>query len=244
MRAATIRCPVAPDQPFGRENHGAECVGRWARERSMALQNRVTPLGEIVVDPARGDFMGNRGILHDGMRRLGVSRWKHKAWIVCTLAFKSRKREIMAPGRYTELFFLDEATALAAGHRPCWECRRAAALAYRSAFAEGNGLENAPSSHEIDDLLHASRIVTGTRHQRRAERVGGELPDGVFVIVEERAWVVLNNRLLRWTPAGYDAMREMPDGPVTVATPLPSAAAIAAGYRPALHASAAALAGG
>ena len=234
---------MAPDQPFGRHNHGAECVGRWAGERSMALQNRVTPLGEIVADPARGDFMGNRGILHDGARRLGVSRWKHKAWIVCTLAFKSRKREIMAPGRYTELFFLDEATALAAGHRPCWECRRVAALAYRSAFAEGNGLENTPSSREIDSLLHGARIVTGTRHQRRAERVGRELPDGVFVIVGEQPWLVLHNRLLRWTPAGYDAVREMPEGLVTVATPLPSVAAIAAGYHPALHASAAALDG-
>ena len=210
----------------------------------MALQNRVTPLGEIVADPAIGDFMGNRGILHDGARRLGVSRWKHKAWIVCTLAFSGRKREIMAPGRYTELFFLDEATALAAGHRPCWECRRVAALAYRSAFAEGNGLENTPSSREIDGLLHGARIVTGTRHQRRAERVGRELPDGVFVIVEERPWLVLDDRLLRWTPAGYDAVREMPEGLVTVATPLPSVAAIAAGYHPALHASAAALTGG
>ena len=90
----------------------------------MPLQNRVTPGGEIIADPARGTLMGNRGILHDAGQRLGVARWRHPHWIYCRLSFKGRRRAVMAPGRYTELFFLDEASALAAGHRPCYECRR------------------------------------------------------------------------------------------------------------------------
>ncbi|MGB8623555.1 MAG: hypothetical protein WCD16_12105, partial [Paracoccaceae bacterium] len=105
----------------------------------MPLQNRVLPTGEIVVHPARADFMGNRGILHGGNRQLGTARWRHKTWITCLLSFKGRKRVPMTPGRYTELFFLDEAVALAAGHRPCAECRRADFLRYRDAWQAATG---------------------------------------------------------------------------------------------------------
>ncbi|MEF2553025.1 hypothetical protein VQ042_16925 [Aurantimonas sp. A2-1-M11] len=210
----------------------------------MPLQNRVTPLGEIVADPARGQLMGNRGILHDDARRLGVSRWKHKAWIICVLSFKGRRRAVMAPGTYTELFFLDEATALAAGHRPCAECRRAAARGFRHAFIAGNGMADTASTRDIDACLHEARIARGTRDQLRVEQPARDLPDGVFVVIEGRPWLVLSGRLLRWTPRGYDAVRDLPVGPVTVATPMPSVAAIAAGYRPALHESARARARG
>jgi len=119
----------------------------------VALQNRVTPFGEIVATPARGLSMGNRGILHDDRRRLGRRRWTHKAWICCVTEFRGRRRQVMAPGRYTELFFLDEAVALAAGHRPCFECRRAAA----NAFAACWGGE--PRAPDMDRVLHAERLA-------------------------------------------------------------------------------------
>ncbi|HEY9058475.1 MAG TPA: hypothetical protein VIN77_15095, partial [Aurantimonas sp.] len=131
----------------------------------MPLQNRVTPLGEIIADPARGTLMGNRGILHDGNRELGRSRWKHKAWIACTLAFRGRKRTPMTPGRYTELFFLDEATALAGGHRPCAECRRADFNAYRTAWATAHCLDAPPTAKAMDDMLHAHRVKSRLREQ-------------------------------------------------------------------------------
>jgi hypothetical protein len=116
----------------------------------MPLQNRVTPFGEIVAHPARGMVMGNRGILHDSGRRLHPTRrWTHKTWICCLCEFKGRHRAVMTPGRYTELFFLDEATALAAGHRPCFECRRADANQFAAAWAHGNG-GPLPSAGDMD----------------------------------------------------------------------------------------------
>ena len=204
----------------------------------MALQNRVTPLGDIVADSARGTLMGNRGILHDADRKLGRSRWKHKAWIACALAFKGRKRELMASGSYTELFFLDEAAAFAAGHRPCAECRREAFLAWRDAFARGNGLGPAVSAKAIDGCLHAARVESRTRLQKRFEARAADLPGGVFVVVDGEPLLKLSDRLLRWTPGGYDAARAMPPGTVAVATPEPSVRAIAAGYAPDVHGSA------
>ncbi|MEH6717608.1 MAG: hypothetical protein V7704_01905 [Aurantimonas endophytica] len=205
----------------------------------MALQNRVTPLGEIVADPARGTLMGNRGVLHDDERRLGQSRWKHKPWIACTLLFKGRSRKPMTPGRYTELFFLDEATSLAAGHRPCAECRRADFNAFRAAWAaanEGNGL---PSAVEMDAALHTARVDRWTRKQIRHERPATDLPDGVFILVNADPWLVWRGRLLRWTFGGYDATAPLPRGMATVITPAPTVAALAAGYSPGVHASAA-----
>jgi hypothetical protein len=124
----------------------------------MPLQNRVTPFGEIVAVPARGTFMGNRGRLHDAERRLTRSRWQLKAWIICLLEFKGRHRTVMSPNSYTELFFLDEATALAAGHRPCFECQRTAARRYVDAWLRGNpdaGLDAGARIGGIDDRLHA-----------------------------------------------------------------------------------------
>lgn len=209
----------------------------------MPLQNRVTPLGEIIADPARGTLMGNRGILHDGNRELGRSRWKHKAWIACTLAFRGRKRTPMTPGRYTELFFLDEATALAAGHRPCAECRRADFNAYREAWRKTHHLDAPPSANAMDEALHAHRIKPRLRKQVHHRRTATDIPNGAFVLVEGEAWLVWNRRLLRWSASGYNRVGEIPAGPLTVITPAPSVDALAAGYRVAVHDSASGLFG-
>lgn len=203
----------------------------------MALQNRVTPAGEIIADPARGLFMGNRGILHDDAQRLGKARWRHRNWITCLLEFKERRRDVMSPRRYTELFFLDEAVALAAGHRPCAECRRERYRVFLAAWREGAGQgDPLPRARELDAVLHVARVDPATRRQRtyRAELAG--LPDGVFIRLEDAPLLVLGDRLLPWTPGGYGAAIARPSGgPVTVLTPRPTVAAMIAGYRPALH---------
>jgi hypothetical protein len=149
----------------------------------MPLQNRVTPTGEIIADPARGTLMGNRGILHDADRRLGSARWRHPHWICCRLRFKGRRREVMAPRRYTELFFLDEATALAAGHRPCAECRREDFRRFQAAWRDAVGAEIAAAA--IDRALHAARIDPQTRRQTRFEAALADLPDGAFVLLAD-----------------------------------------------------------
>ena len=128
-----------------KRSSGAVLHGQLAPVRTdMPLQNRVSPLGEIVATAERGGLMGNRGILHDRDRRLGVSRWKHPHWVCCRLAFLGRHRPVMTPGRYTELFFLDEATALAAGHRPCAECRRADYTRFLDAWTAAHGARPPP----------------------------------------------------------------------------------------------------
>src|SRR5262249_37631086 len=139
---------------------------------SMPRRNRVTPFGEIIACPERGTFMGNRGILHD---RCGDVRraWQVRRWLVCVLEVRGRQGTIMAPNRYTELFFLDEATALAAGHRPCFECRRAWFLAFRDAWAKGNCVGSDPGAIRaaaIDDRLHAERL--GADRSKRTFRAG------------------------------------------------------------------------
>jgi hypothetical protein len=148
----------------------------------MPLQNRVTPFGEIVAVAERGTMMGNRGILHDAAGRLR-RRWAGRLWICCVLEFRGRREPVMAPGHYTRLFFLDEPTALAAGHRPCACCRRSAYLAFRSAWAAGNaelGLGPTPRAVEIDRVLQAERVGPGgSKRLRRAQL--DELPDGTFV---------------------------------------------------------------
>jgi hypothetical protein len=193
----------------------------------MPLQNRVLPTGEIVVDPARGMFTGNRGILHDDRQQLGRARWKGRAWIICALEFKGWKRQVMTPRRWTELFFLDEAVALAAGHRPCATCRRAAYLAYRAGWG-GN-----PKAADMDRALHAARLsARGQRHY--LSDVNG-LPDGAFILHEDRPCLIHGGMLHPYRPAGYGPPRAMPVGMVEVLTPAPSVAVLAAGYWPVLH---------
>ena len=204
----------------------------------MAFQNRVTPAGEIVADAAKGTMMGNRGILHGTDRTLGTSRWRHKAWIACTLDFKGRRRTIMEPGNYTELFFLDEATALAAGHRPCAECRRAAFRDFSGAFARGHGEASTLSAVEIDRRLHACRVESRSRRQIRHEADASGLPDGAMILSDDDFWLVWSDRILRWRISGYDLVAPLPNGAVTVLTPAATVAALTAGYRPQLHESA------
>lgn len=204
----------------------------------MPLQNRVRPTGEIVADPSRaGMFMGNRGILHDATRTLGTARWRHPHWVTCRLSFKGRHRSVMTPGTYTELFFLDEAVALAAGHRPCAECRRGDYRAFRDAFEAANG--PVATAAEMDRRLHAAR-VTRTRQQVTHEAPAETLPDGTFIRHAGDAWLILGEALLRFSPARYTDRRARPSGAVTVLTPAPSVAVLRAGYRPRLHESASA----
>ena len=189
------------------------------------LQNRVLATGEIVTHPARGRLMGNRGILHDDRKTLGKARWRHKAWVTCRLAWKDWHREVMAPGAYTELFFLDEAVALAAGHRPCCLCRRADYLAYRAA-AEFSGPVNA-----LDATLHADRAIPRIFGQRREQREADGLPDGT-IILEDQPKLILGDAAYPVDAAGYGPREPRATGLVTVLTPALSRAALVNGYRP------------
>ncbi len=202
----------------------------------MPLQNRVTPTGDIVAVAARGLFMGNRGILHDAAKRLGRSRWKHKVWIICRTSFRGRHRAVMAPRRYTELFFLDEAVAIAAGHRPCFECRRQDYYAWQAAWRAGNGGASLPPAAEMDARLHDERLEPGTRRQRQWQAAPGDLPDGAFILWDGRPCLIARGRLWPWSHRGYGASTALPHTEsVTVLTPPASIGALRGGYSPVLH---------
>jgi hypothetical protein len=205
----------------------------------MPRQNRVTPFGAIVTIPERGTLMGNRGVLHDHAGTIRCS-WQLKRWILCRTQFKNRQRTIMSPGRYTELFFLDEATGLAAGHRPCAECQRQRFLEFRAAWVAGNPRlvsGASPSAIEIDKQLHAERL-NASGEQRRFKATLDELPDGVFVMLDDEpdaAFLVWRNELLAWSPSGYRDRRPRPSGiTVNVVTPRSTVAAIRGGFVPAI----------
>ncbi len=209
----------------------------------MPRQNRVTPFGEIVAVSERGTFLGNRGVLHDAEGRIRRV-WQLKRWIVCVLEFRGRKRTVMTPGRYTELFFLDEATALAAGHRPCAECRHARFLDFCNAWATAypaDCMSARPSATLIDERLHAERL-TADRSKRSFTAALDGLPDGVFVTkaeLGERAYLVRSESLLAWSPGGYGERRRRPKGEtVRVLTPKSTVETIRAGYVPEIHLSA------
>lgn len=204
----------------------------------MPLQNRVTPEGDIIATPARGTMMGNRGgAIHTPERVLAARRWKTKAWICCVLEFKGRHRIVMSPNRYTELFFLDEATALAAGHRPCFECRRQDALRFADAWRRGHELQHRPRAPEMDDVLHPQRV--GGKRPMAQQRSMGGLPDGVFVAWQKIPHLLLYGRLLAWSPEGYVHAAPAParEG-LQLITPPAIVAVLSAGYPPMLHASA------
>lgn len=210
---------------------------------SMPRQNRVTPFGATVATPERGTMMGNRGVLHDAGGRIRRS-WQVKRWLLCVLEFKGRRRKIMAPNHYTELFFLDEATGLAAGHRPCAECRRGRFLAFRNAWAAGIGNAQEPPmtrAGTIDNRMHSERV--GPDRSKRTFRASLDgLPDGVIVTLDDRrgdAYLIREGLLLAWSPGGYRERRPQPRGEtVTVLTPRSTVSAIRAGYVPEVHASA------
>lgn len=196
----------------------------------MPLQNRVTPFGAIVADPARGAWMGNRGRLHDGQRRLTRQQCAEKRWIVCRLQFNGRKRIPMTPGRYTELFFLDEATALAAGHRPCHTCRREDYRAFRAAWSEvfpGYGA----AAGDMDRALHPER--TRPLAERPAVADAAALPDGAFLFSPDNpeiALLVFAGALWHWTPEGYCQPGDARGVSGTLLTPPGTVAIMTAGY--------------
>jgi hypothetical protein len=196
----------------------------------MTLQNRVLPTGDIVTDPARGAFTGNRGIIHRPDGTLGTSRWSHKHWLVCTLDHPRGVYHGPMPVRgWTALFFLDEAVALSAGHRPCHYCRRAAYLRFVEAWTKAVGAK--PDRMAMDNALHAAR-VTRQRQQVRHEADLDALPDHAFVLWNGAAHRVAGDGLLPYTPGGYLAPVRRSTGRVTVLTPAPTVAVLAAGYAP------------
>ena len=199
----------------------------------MPLQNRVLPTGDIVADPARGLFTGNRGILgFDTDGRLGPRRWTHPHWISCTLTHPRGRYHGPQPARgWTPLFFLDEAVALAAGHRPCAYCRPAAYAAWKSAWAAAHGR----AGHaEMDRTLQAAR-VTRTRQQVRHEPEVSDLPDGAFVLWRSQPHLVTASGLHPFTPTSYASPEARPAKALTVLTPAPTVAVLRAGYAPTLH---------
>lgn len=181
----------------------------------MPRQNRVTPLGELIADPARGLVYGNRGCLHDDEGRIRRSH-NGKRWIACRLEFKGRRRRLLRPGGFTELFFLDEATAFAAGHRPCAECRREDYNRFISIWTEIRG---GPSyADAIDARLHDERLDLA--RARRLHNAGSRrLPEGTFILRDEVPWLVVGSELARWTPSGYTERRPATSERLRVITP-------------------------
>jgi hypothetical protein len=192
----------------------------------MPLQNRVTPFSTIEVSPARGLFTGNRGILHNDRQELVTTNWRHKAWIICELEYKGLRRKLMQPGHWTELFFLDEATALAAGHRPCALCRRAA-------YNQFLKLSGRASAKQLDETLHPQR--TNEQSTLRFE----SLPENSFYAIGSEAFLKRGASSLLWSQSGYQPAD--PPSPKTLVqplTPLLTRQVLAQGYQPILHPSA------
>ena len=204
---------------------------------TMPLQNRVTPYGELIATEHRGLLMGNRGRLHDADRRI-VRYAQGRRWIACLTSFRGRRRRVMSPDSYTELFFLDEAVALAAGHRPCAECRHDDYARFRAAWTRAGLGET--SADAMDRRLHADRLA-GPRTRRTYREPMEALPDGVFVEIDGAAWLLWGQGMLPWTPAGYRAPRDRMTDSVNVITPRSLVAVIHAGYRPTVHPTAGAL---
>jgi len=215
----------------------------------MPLQNRVTPEGDIIATPARGTYLGNRGgCFHHADKTLTKRRWRSNAWITCTLEFKNRRRALMQPGRYTELFFLDEATALAAGHRPCFECRYEEAFTFAAHWANavlpsraeattqtGSGDKWRAKVATMDKVLHEQRLFAdGSKRTHRAALA--TLPDGAFIKWRGSPHLVVGNKVLPWSPAGYSrAVALTPGTDVETLTPRAIIAVIKDGYTPKLH---------
>jgi hypothetical protein len=195
----------------------------------MPRQNRVTPLGELIADPARGLVYGNRGCLHDESGRIR-RRYNGKLWIACRLRFKGWHRHpLMQPGRFTELFFLDEATAFAAGHRPCALCRREDYNRFRDLWHEPHPDQR--KAVEMDAQLHTERLDPGTREHRLHDAELGDLPDGAFVLHDGEPHLVLGDELHRWAPGGYTTRLDRPSGHAQLITPPSLVEILRAGWR-------------
>ena len=203
----------------------------------MALRNRVTPFGEIVAVAARGTLMGNRGVLHNRERDL-VRDWQVRRWIACRVEFRGRHREVMTPGSYTELFFLDEAAALADGHRPCAECRHADYMRFQAAWRSARELLKVPSADEMDVVLHYERRPAPWRKRTHTAEIAS-LPDGSYIALDGRAWLVYGEWVHAWSPDGYvERQRRPPSGTVSMLTPPSIVGVLRAGYRSVVHPSA------
>jgi hypothetical protein len=203
----------------------------------MPLQNRVTPTGDIVADPHRGIFTGNRGIIHDpATKTLLKKRWSSPAWITCVCEFRGWRRKVMDGRSWTELFFLDEATAFAAGHRPCFFCRRDDANRFRAAWQQGNGATDVRAK-EMDAVLHRERLERGKKRLHPLPVPLAELPDGAMVQAGAESFLVLQGRALVWSMAGYRTTDRVV-GDAMLLTPPSTLRAFSAGYRPVLHGSA------
>ena len=198
------------------------------------LQNRIDPFGNIIKTQARGSWMGNRGILHNEDQKI-LRPFKLKAWITCVLEFRGRKRQVMAPNRYTELFFLDEATSFAAGHRPCFECRRKDADQFKSFWLKGNpgyNFDEKTPIGEIDKILHKERIDRDKSKVTFEEKID-KIPNGTFVIFNNQPYLFLDQSLYLWSPSGYEKGIALPVvNKLTLLTPRSIVNAFRAGYTP------------
>lgn len=198
------------------------------------LQNRVDPQGNIIKTSARGAWLGNRGQLHGDTKTI-LRPFKLKAWLICVLEFKDRHRKVMAPNLYTELFFFDEATAFAAGHRPCFECRRDDANRFKAAWLKGNpeyGFDHKVLIGKIDEIIHQERIDKNNS-KVMFETTVNDLPDGVFVQIDGEPYLVANQMIWRWTPFGYEqGVPLLVSAKLTVLTPRSVVNAFRSGYRP------------
>jgi hypothetical protein len=201
------------------------------------LQNRVTPQGDIIATPHRGMFTGNRGIIHDpATKTLLTRRWSTNAWLTCVCEFRGRRRKVMGGRSWTELFFLDEATSFAAGHRPCFYCRRDDANAFRAAWQDGNGVSGILAS-EMDAVLHRERLEGRKKRLHALPMPLQQLPDGVMVLAGAESYLIAQGVMLLWSPGGYREAQNVITGAVLL-TPPSTLRAFGAGYRPVLHKSA------
>lgn len=197
------------------------------------LQNRVDPTGALIQTPARGAWMGNRGVIHNEEQHI-VRPFKLKAWLICQLAFKDRHRQVMAPDRYTELFFFDEATAFAAGHRPCSECRRKAFNRFKTCWIISNpehGFNERTPIWKIDEILHKERINRSGVKLTHVESAR-TLPSGSMIIRNGRAGLYADGLFYPWTPFGYEEPIDHAPAEVEVLTPRSVVRVFRAGYTP------------
>ena len=203
----------------------------------MPLQNRVTPTGDIIATPHRGLFTGNRGIIHDpATKTLLKKRWSSPAWITCVCEFRGWRRKVMGGRSWTELFFLDEATAFAAGHRPCFFCRRDDAKRFRAAWEKGNGVKDI-RAREMDAALHGERLERGKKRLHPLPMPVEQLPDGAMVQQYDESFLIVQGRALQWSMGGYRRGERAIDDAMLL-TPPSTLRAVSAGYRPVLHPSA------
>ncbi|MEO8712901.1 MAG: hypothetical protein ABI405_12290 [Parafilimonas sp.] len=200
------------------------------------MQNRVNPFGEIIQTTARGLWMGNRGHIHNLNCEI-VRQYKLKAWIICKLEFKERKRRIMAPNLYTELFFMDEATAFAAGHRPCFECRREDYSKFKTAWLKGNPqykFTDKTSIRNIDEILHHERMNKDAS-KKTFQKNSKDLPNGTFISIDNNAYLVFNKHMYLWSAFGYKKYELFSVGKSNVLTPESVVNTFSAGYIPQMN---------